>query len=354
MKRTVFYLTAFFIGLVIWGCSKSDSSTEEDPSDTVQQLYFPPLSSAAWETVSPAELEWNLNAETPLQDLLEERGTKAFLMLKDGKIAVEWYFDSFTKDSIWYWASAGKTLTAFTVGLAQEQGFLNLSDRSSQYLGEGWTSAPLEKENLITVRDQLTMSSGLNELFFDCVSPDCLRYLADSGSRWAYHNGPYTLLQQVVANATQLPYSSYFNTELRNKVGMDGFWLSTNGQNNVYFSTARSMARFGLLSLNSGTWEEEVIMSDTAYANEMKNSSQDQAEACNDQDMDAIFPVEGTHFHFRSLLQFGFFFEGQTKYEALPKAPRKQPLFAAVPGSAGYLRGPAWTRQQTLPRWTQQ
>ncbi|MCE2611516.1 beta-lactamase family protein [Flavobacteriaceae bacterium D16] len=275
MKRTLFYLTAFFIGLVIWGCSKSDPSPVENPSDTVQQLYFPPLSSAAWETVSPTELEWNLNAETPLQDLLEERGTKAFLMLKDGKIAVEWYFDSFTKDSIWYWASAGKTLTAFTVGLAQEQGFLNLSDRSSQYLGEGWTSAPLEKENLITVRDQLTMSSGLNELFFDCVSPDCLRYLADSGSRWAYHNGPYTLLQQVVANATQLPYSSYFNTELRNKVGMDGFWLSTNGQNNVYFSTARSMARFGLLSLNSGTWEEEVIMSDTAYANEMKNSSQD-------------------------------------------------------------------------------
>lgn len=275
MNRTSIFLTVLFISLAIWGCSKSDPSPSQDISDTAEALYFPPLSSAVWETVSPTELSWNINAETPLRDLLAARGTKAFLILKDGKIALEWYFDSFTKDSTWYWASAGKTLTAFTVGLAQEQGLLDLSDRTSQYLGEGWTSAPLDKENLITVRDQLTMSSGLNELFFDCVSPNCLQYLADSGNRWAYHNGPYTLLQQVVANAAGRPFQSYFNEELRNKIGMDGFWFSTNGQNNVYFSTARSMARFGLLCLNSGTWEQEIIMADTSYSDEMKNSSQD-------------------------------------------------------------------------------
>ena len=274
MNRSSTCLLAFLVGLLIWGCSKSDPSTQEDNTDPEQELYFPPQGSDDWATASPAELGWNTNAEASLRNLLEDRRTKAFLMLKDGKIAVEWYFGNFTRDSVWYWASAGKTLTAFTVGLAQEQGYLELNDRTNQYLGEGWTSAPLDKENLISIRDQLTMSSGLNELFFDCVSPDCLQYLADSGSRWAYHNGPYTLLQEVVANAVQQPYPSYFNQQLRNKIDMDGFWFTTNGQNNVYFSTARSMARFGLLCLNSGVWEQEAILSDTAYLEEMKNSSQ--------------------------------------------------------------------------------
>ena len=60
-------------------------------------------------------------------------------MLKDGKIAIEKYFGTFTKDSLWYWASAGKTLTAFLVGQAQENGLLSISDSTSKYLGSGWT-----------------------------------------------------------------------------------------------------------------------------------------------------------------------------------------------------------------------
>ncbi len=161
------------------------------------------------------------------------------------------------------------------MGIAQENNLLSLDDPSSQYLGEGWTSAELEKENAITIRNQLTMTSGLNDLFFDCVTPDCLRYTADAGTRWAYHNGPYTLLESVVSAAAGTTFTSYFNTELRDKIGMNGFWLSTNGKNNVYFSNARSMARFGLLNLNMGTWGNTVILGDMDYMTSMSNTSQD-------------------------------------------------------------------------------
>jgi len=255
-------------------CSSNDDPEDiivDDPSPT---LYFPPFNSAAWETVSPEELGWNTNAITDLQTLLEEKDTKAFIILKNGKIAMETYFGTFTRDSIWYWASAGKTLTSFTVGIAQENNLLTLDDPSSQYLGEGWTSAELEKENAITIRDQLTMTTGLNELFFDCVTPDCLKYTADAGTRWAYHNGPYTLLESVVSAAAGTTFSAYFNAELRDKIGMNGFWLSTNGKNNVYFSNARSMARFGLLNLNRGSWENTAVLGDMDYMNSMQSTSQ--------------------------------------------------------------------------------
>lgn len=273
MKNPVYLV--FLVSFLFWNCSDSDSSDNEIIDELILgELYFPPAQSAEWETVSVAELGWNATAEQDVFDFLDEKGTKAFIILKDGKIVVEWYFDDHTQNTSWYWASAGKTLTAFTVGLAQEDGFLDINDKTSDYLGEGWTSTPLEKENLITVRHQLTMTSGMNDLQFDCVTSDCLTYVADAGTRWAYHNGPYTLLQSVVSSATEMEWKDYFNSALRDKIGMDGFWLTTNGSNNVFFSTARSMARFGLLNLNNGKWDDETILDDSTYRNAMKNTSQ--------------------------------------------------------------------------------
>jgi CubicO group peptidase (beta-lactamase class C family) len=45
------------------------------------------------------------------------------------------------------------------------------------------------------------------------------------------------------------------------------------GYNNVYYSTPRSMARFGLLMLNRGRWDATPILTDTTYFREMTNTS---------------------------------------------------------------------------------
>lgn len=272
--KNPFFISLFTV-LLFWSCS--DSSGTDDGiigEQATGNLYFPPSQSAEWETVSVAELGWNESAEQAIFDFLDEKDTKAFIILKDGKIVIEWYFGDHTQNTSWYWASAGKTLTAFTVGLAQEEDILSINDKTSNYLGEAWTGLPLEKENLITIWHQLTMTSGMDDVQFDCVTSDCLTYLADAGSRWAYHNGPYTLLQSVVANASEMEWAEYFNSRLRDKIGMDGFWFSTNDLNNVFFSTARSMARFGLLNLNNGTWDGETILGDSTYRTAMKNTSQ--------------------------------------------------------------------------------
>ncbi len=277
MKNALLFY--FLIGFLLHGCSTDGSEDGNQDNDIPDlplgtTLYFPPSNSSDWTTASFTELGWNTNAEQELRDFLDEKDTKAFIILKDGKMAFELYFDDHTQNTSWYWASAGKTLTAFTVGSAQEEGLLDINDKTSDYLGSGWTNMPLEQEDLITIWHQLTMTSGMNDIFFDCVAPDCLQYVADAGTRWAYHNGPYTLLQQVVANASEKDWSDYFNEKLRDKIGMDGFWLSTNDLNNVYFSTARSMARFGLLNLNNGVWNGETILGDATYKNEMKTTSQ--------------------------------------------------------------------------------
>ena len=244
-------------------------------SGKAQQIYFPPLAGNQWEIISPASLGWCTDKIDTLYNFLESRNTKAFLVLKDGKIVMEKYFGTFTSDSLWYWASAGKTLTGMLTGIAQQEGYLSIDKPVSTYLGQGWTSCTTEKEQLIMVRNQLTMTTGLNDGVpdSDCTLPSCLQYLADAGTRWAYHNAAYTILDQVISNATGMNFNTYFNSRVRNKTGMNGLWINLD-YNHIYFSNARSMARFGILLLAKGIWDGTPIIQDADYLYTMINSSQ--------------------------------------------------------------------------------
>ena len=241
-----------------------------------QQLYYPPVNNnLPWDTISPVSLGWCPNKIDSLYQYLGQQDSKAFLVLKDGKIVLEKYFGSFTQDSIWYWASAGKTLTAFLVGRAQEEGDLAISDTTSRFLGNGWTVCPPTKEEKITIRHQLTMTSGLDDGVPDnhCTIDTCLQYLADAGTRWAYHNAPYTLLESVLENATGTPINTYTYNKLMAPTGIAGLWVTVD-YDNVFFSRARSMARFGILIQGHGIWNGDTLLHDALYYNSMLNTSQ--------------------------------------------------------------------------------
>ena len=235
------------------------------------ELYFPPLD-GNWQTTNASDLNWNTDNLQDLYNYLDEKDSKGFIILKDGKIVIEKYFNGHSATAKWKWYSAGKTLTSATVGIAEQEGFLNLSDKTSDYLGLHWTSAPLDKENLITVKHQLTMTTGLDNTNFSGTNPSDLTYLADAGTRWAYHNGPYTLLQSVVENAVNTSYNNYFKTKIQDKIGMNGFWFVA-GDNHIFRSTTRDMARFGLLILRDGIWKDQTVIPNDYY-NEMLTSSQ--------------------------------------------------------------------------------
>lgn len=237
-------------------------------------MYFPPTTGTDWEASTVASLGWNGTALNELYTYLESKGTKGFIVLRNGRLVAERYFGTFSAESPWYWASAGKTLTAALVGVAQSEGKLRLSDKTSQYLGAGWTSLPTAKEDAITIRHQLTMTSGLDDGGdSDCTDAACLTYKADAGTRWAYHNAPYTLLEKVVERATGATYNTYFAQKIRDRIGMNGTWVKA-GYNNVYYSNVRSAARFGLLLLNKGVWNGTVVLPDAAYVEAGVNSSQ--------------------------------------------------------------------------------
>jgi CubicO group peptidase (beta-lactamase class C family) len=241
-----------------------------------QPLYFPPTTGSAWDTLAPASLGYQPARIDSLYRYLDQSNTKAFVVLKDGKIVLEKYFDRFNKDSLWRWNSAGKVLTGMCIGIAQQEGRLSIYDTSSNIMGNGWTTEPLAKERLITVRNQLTMTSGIDDtrpgLDLDCTTPACLGYLTDAGTRWAYHNAVYTLLDSVLERATGQTLNAYLFNKVRRPTGMTGIFLPIDSKN-IFFSNARSMARFGLLVLNKGTWNTTPVLTDTAYFRQMSTTS---------------------------------------------------------------------------------
>lgn len=265
-------IIAFFALTLLVGCNTENVDTTPT-NPTEEAMYFPPNDgNVVWETKSLSSLGWHSNAVQPLVDYLTLKNTKSFMILVNGRIVMEYYLNGHTATTPWYWASAGKTLTATVTGIAQDEGIININNKVSTYLGTGWTSAPLAKENMITCKHLLTMTSGLDDSLGDDVSPANLQYKADAGTRWAYHN-VYVKLQDVIAQASGQTWTTYFNNKLRDKIGMTGgAWIQQDGLS-VYWSTTRNMARFGLLALNKGKWNNTTVVSEI-YFTDATNTSQ--------------------------------------------------------------------------------
>lgn len=259
-----------YLLLLVMLCSIScRKGSEPAPTTPDTSLYFP-TNTGTWQTTSTTELGWKTSAVADLKTFLAQTNTKSFMILVNGRIVMEEYFNGQTATAEWEWNSAGKTLISTITGIAQQEGLLKIGNKASDYLGTAWTSMPLEKENLITVKNLLTMTSGNDDTKQLMIKPN-LGYVADAGSRWAYSN-IFQKLTDVVAKASNKDFETYFDEKLKNKIGMDGSW-NFGTIFTIYNSTARSMARFGLLALNKGKWKDEQIINET-YFGESINTSQ--------------------------------------------------------------------------------
>ena len=252
-----YFIYVAFLSLNIVGCKKSDI-----PNNTSNAMYFPPNTSNTWETKSLASLGFKESGVQPLKDFLISRNTKSFMILVNGRIVMEEYFNGHNANESWEWNSAGKTLTSASIGIAQQEGLLNINNSVSSYLGNNWTSTPLIKEQLIKVRDLLTMTSGLDDTK-QLVIKSNLTYVADASTRWAYGN-VFQKLMDVVDATSGKSFETYFNEKIKTKIGMDGYW-NFGPIFSIYHSNTRSMARFGLLALNNGKWSNNQIINESFF-----------------------------------------------------------------------------------------
>lgn len=248
--------------------------------------YFPETKPAVtWERVSPAAVGWN---EEKLKTALEFAGrnrASGVVVLHRGRILAEQYW-SLEQDAqvgkkareygalvrgrdaagrvIEDVASVQKSVAAILVGMAQSRGLLKLDDPVSRHLGTGWSKATLDQEGAITVRHLVTMTSGLK---------DDLTFEAAPGTRWRYNTPAYARTVAVVAAAAKKSPNDLTREWLTDRIGMsDSRWVSRASLNGEaaanafgFATTARDLARFGLLILADGKWNNETVIADRDY-----------------------------------------------------------------------------------------
>ncbi len=236
-------------------------------------LYFPPTDGGEWARVEPDAAGWDGAALEEALDFAGERRSTAVVVLFHGKILAErgWEVEPKERTRMYRFlrvsdepilediASAQKSVTAELFGVARSKGLIELDDRVSKHLGAGWSKASPAQEAKITMRHLLTMTSGLS---------DRLRYQADAGAKWRYNTPAYQLIMRVLVKVTGLSTNELTGRWLTAKIGMrDTRWRERPGMNGMLglTSTARDMARFGLLMLAEGVWNGETVLPDREY-----------------------------------------------------------------------------------------
>ena len=271
-------LIAFLSLLLFLGCSTDENTTlNPDMEPAPEGMYFPPTDDSSWEDVSLDQLQWDATKVDALNDYLKSKKTKGFMILKNGRVVIEEYYNGHNQNARWTWFSAAKSLTATFVGVAQDEGILDINNKTSDYLGANWSQLTTDQQDLISVKNHLSMTTGLTPHVGDfipwiCTAPVCLEYTAEAGTRWAYHQGAFMLLQEMITKNADMSFQAYCKVKVADKIGMSGNWSNQLGLN-IYNSNTRSMARFGLLMQNKGAWGDVRIVSET-YFNAMTNTSQ--------------------------------------------------------------------------------
>ena len=206
----------------------------------------------------------------------KNRRTRAVIVLYDGQIISEKYTDGFTQQSRLLGWSMAKSLTNALVGLLVRQEKLSLNDHPPF---EEWKN---DDRSSITIQNLMQASSGLawkeiysgpsdatNMLFkkrdagiFASHAP--LAYPPDTD--FYYSSGTTNILSWIIRNNLgdsayhRFPYHNLFH-----KIGMNSMVLEPDAGgtfvgSSFAYATARDWARFGLLYLNDGMWDNERIL----------------------------------------------------------------------------------------------
>lgn len=226
-----------------------------------QVLYFP-SSDADWAKTTPESLGWDTDALEELFRFVEQTNGKSFLILKDGKIVAERYWTPAGAAHAQYVMSCGKSITAFLVGIAQEQGKLKIDQPASDFLGGGWTRTSRTQEQAIRIEHLLKMTSGLTPRKSYEGLPDTI---------WRYNTEVYQDLHPLLEKAVGATMQEFSDRVLFRPMGM----THSKFRFHSFVMSARDMGRLGLMILAGGKWNGQPIMKDEAYFRAMLSTSQD-------------------------------------------------------------------------------
>ena len=200
--------------------------------------------------------------------------TVGVIIVKDGVMLAERYRSGFGIYSGYRTWSTAKSISAAVMGVAAGQGLYDIDGKADV---PEWQFGDDPRAH-ITYKQLFWMSSGLtgggnntNAVYFggqDVISAiTSTELLSDPGTTWRYANNDTLLLLRALRHriGNDLRYMRFPYDELLHRIGMFHTRMESDhrgdfvGSSQVY-TTARDLARFGVLLANDGVWNGHRLL----------------------------------------------------------------------------------------------
>ena len=215
----------------------------------------------------------------------EKKDFRGLVVIKDNKIAIEWYFNTFWRNHIHDIRSAGKSITSLLLGVAINDGIVQNLDQ------DVYSCFPKEKYpyvhedyKKIKIKHLLDMSSGLDADSDDSQTPgnagqwigkdEWVNYILsvpmieEPGKRWVYADINAALIGAIIEEKSGMSLRDFAREKVFDPLSIKEFYWYTNAANQtvavgtLYLSTL-DFAKLGVLVSNNGKWGgEQIIQSD--------------------------------------------------------------------------------------------
>jgi CubicO group peptidase (beta-lactamase class C family) len=212
----------------------------------------------------------------------EKYGTVAYVIIQNGELLFEQYWDHYSPQSHSNSFSMAKGIISFAIGCAIDDGVISHID---QPVSDFFPQFGSYNGKQMTIRHLLTMSAGVDfqEAYTSLFSPTTQLYygndlekiifgmkqIEEPGVNFIYQSGVTQLLAFILEKATGENISSYVSRKLWTPIQAeeDAIWSldRKNGFEKAYCcfnSNARDFARLGQLVLNGGRWNGAQIIAE--------------------------------------------------------------------------------------------
>lgn len=227
-----------------------------------------------------------LYAQTPAEtsgidqvfEAAEQIGSlRSVLIQQKGKMLGLEYFNNASPNYPYNIKSASKSIISILTGIAVDQGKISVDETLGDYFPEYFEANPDPKKEAITIRNLLSMQSGLETTSFYnygtwVISDDWVQFQLDQpledepGGKMVYSTGTSHLLSVIITKATGMSTKAFAEKHLFNPLNINvggwdrdpkGYYM---GGNNMAL-TPDDLLKIGQLMLNGGTYDGQRIVS---------------------------------------------------------------------------------------------
>tara|TARA_B110000902_G_scaffold194494_1_gene220419 strand:+ start:2922 stop:4124 length:1203 start_codon:yes stop_codon:yes gene_type:complete len=231
----------------------------------------------------PPSFSYN-GVDINVESFLAETDTSALLIIHKGKVRLEKYWLTGGRNVNWLSMSVSKSFIATGVGIAVDDGLIDILKPITDYVPSLVGSAYDD----VRIKDVLQMSSGAawNEDYNDTES-DIMRLAKimsiggsldnfvstlvgerQPGTRNHYNSADTQALAMLLSRATGKSVTDYLSEKIWHPLGMetDAYWMVDDNNVEMAFgglnATARDYAKLGELHRLKGKWQDRQIVSE--------------------------------------------------------------------------------------------